>query len=71
MDFRRAGNRYAETIGNQLVYVNGKDSTKIHLIKEFRVLHIFEKAPTTIMVLSGIIVFLAIIGYLISGIKIG
>ena len=72
VDFRKTVNRYAEIVGNQLVCVNGTDSTKTYLITEFRTIHathIYESAPIPIIILGGFVVTLAILGYLFSGMK--
>lgn len=71
VDFRMAGNGYAEIVGNTIIYLDGKDSIKTYYLTEFRTIHTFEEAPISIMVLSSIVVTLAIIGYWLSGMKIG
>ena len=71
VDFRRGGNRYAEIVGDKLIYMNEKNSIKTYSKTEFKTIHTFRKAPISIMILSSLIVSIAIIGYLLSGMKIG
>ena len=72
VDFRKEGNRYAKIVGDKLIIQHGKDSTKAYLISEFRTIHTFEHAPTLLVVILGsLTVTLIIIGYLLSGMKVG
>ena len=68
VDFRRDGNRYAEINGNQLIYIDGKDSTKTYQIKAFRTIHTFRKAPIIpSAIFFGVAITYSILLYLFSG----
>lgn len=71
VDFRNRGNGYAEVSGDQIVFRNSEDLINAYNINEFRSIHSFKEAPISIMILSSVVVSLAIIGYWLSGIKIG
>ena len=72
VDFRKEGKRYAEIVGDKLIIQFSKDSTKTYLISEFRTVHTFENAPTLLtIILGGLTVTLTIIGYLLSGMRVG
>ncbi len=69
--FNRVYGKYAEIIGNQLIYTNGKDSSKTYLITEFGTIHTYEHATLSVFIMGSIAVTLMLIGYLLSGMKIG
>lgn len=71
IDFRKEGNRYAEIFGDKLIYRDGNDSIKTYQINELRTIHTFREAPISIIIFSSLIVSIAIIVSLISGMEIG